>query len=209
MVKPNTPLNAAPLGFPASPEELAIHPDGTPLRIDHAFSWEHPLSAHGMMHNVITNAVKGDPYRIDTLMLFMANMAWNSSMNTMAVRESLNRKDAQGEYMIPFLVVCDAFQSETVAFADLVLPDTTYLERHDTMSMLDRPISPGGLGACAGAAAPGRMQAVSGGAGGAGFAPEVSGLHHGRGWAQVQGVHRLHRELRGPAGHWVFDGLAR
>ena len=28
-----------------------------------------------------------------------------------------------------------------VNFADLVLPDTTYLERHDVMSMLDRPIS--------------------------------------------------------------------
>jgi anaerobic selenocysteine-containing dehydrogenase len=27
------------------------------------------------------------------------------------------------------------------AFADLVLPDTTYLERHDVMSLLDRPIS--------------------------------------------------------------------
>ena len=38
-------------------------------------------------------------------------------------------------------MVCDAFQSEMVAFADLVLPDTTYLERHDVMSMLDRPIS--------------------------------------------------------------------
>ena len=141
MIQPNTPLNAAPLGFPANPDELAINPDGSPIRIDHAFSWEHPLSAHGLMHNVITNAVKGDPYRIDTLLIFMANMAWNSSMNTMAVREMLNRKDAQGEYMIPFLVVCDAFQSETVAFADLVLPDTTYLERHDVMSMLDRPIS--------------------------------------------------------------------
>src|SRR5580765_7870558 len=35
----------------------------------------------------------------------------------------------------------DAFQSETTAFADLVLPDTTYLERHDVMSLLDRPIS--------------------------------------------------------------------
>ena len=99
------------------------------------------MSAHGLMHNVITNAVKGDPYRIDTLLIFMANMAWNSSMNTMAVREMLNRKDEHGEYMIPFLVVCDAFNSETVAFADLVLPDTTYLERHDVMSMLDRPIS--------------------------------------------------------------------
>ena len=141
MIQPNTPLNAAPLGFPASPDELAIHPDGSPIRIDHAFSWEHPLSAHGLMHNVITNAVKGDPYRIDTLLIFMANMAWNSSMNTVAVREMLNRKDGKGEYMIPFLVVCDAFQSETVAFADLVLPDTTYLERHDVMSMLDRPIS--------------------------------------------------------------------
>jgi len=53
----------------------------------------------------------------------------------------LNRTNADGEYQIPFLVVCDAFKSETVAFADLVLPDTTYLERHDVMSMLDRPIS--------------------------------------------------------------------
>jgi anaerobic selenocysteine-containing dehydrogenase len=140
-VKPNTPLNAAPLGFPASPEELALNPDGSPIRIDHAFSWEHPLSAHGMMHNVITNAVKADPYRLDTLMIFMANMAWNSTMNTMAVREMLNRRGDDGEYQIPFLVVCDAFQSEMVAYADLVLPDTTYLERHDVMSMLDRPIS--------------------------------------------------------------------
>ncbi len=38
-------------------------------------------------------------------------------------------------------MVCDTFASETVAFADLVLPDTSYLERHDVMSMLDRPIS--------------------------------------------------------------------
>jgi len=104
MIQPNTPLNAAPLGFPANPDELAINPDGSPIRIDHAFSWEHPLSAHGLMHNVITNAVKADPYRIDTLLIFMANMAWNSSMNTVAVREMLNRKDAQGEHMIPFLV---------------------------------------------------------------------------------------------------------
>ena len=141
MIQPNTPLNAAPLGFPAHPDELAVDAHGGPIRIDHAFSWEHPLSAHGLMHNVITNAVKGDPYRIDTLLIFMANMAWNSTMNTMAVREMLNRKGEDGEYAIPFLVVCDAFQSETVAFADLVLPDTTYLERHDVMSMLDRPIS--------------------------------------------------------------------
>ena len=140
-IKPNTPLGKAPLGWPTQPEDLALDAKGNALRIDKAYTWEHPLAAHGLMHNVITNAVKGDPYSIDTLMIFMANMSWNSTMNTMEVRELLNSKNANGEFKIPFLVVCDAFQSEMVDFADLVLPDTTYLERHDAMSLLDRPIS--------------------------------------------------------------------
>jgi len=140
-VKPNTPLGGMPLGFPASPDDLFLDDDGGPVRLDKGFSWEFPLSAHGLMHNAITNAWRGDPYKIDTMMIFMANMAWNSSMNTNEVRDMLNDKDEDGEYKIPFLIVADAFHSETVAFADLVLPDTTYLERHDVMSMLDRPIS--------------------------------------------------------------------
>ncbi|MDO9251664.1 MAG: molybdopterin oxidoreductase family protein [Hydrogenophaga sp.] len=144
-VKPDTPLDGAPLGWPESPDDLFVDADGQPVRIDKGFSWEHPLSAHGLMHNVITNAWRGDPYPIDTLLIFMANMAWNSTMNTAEVRKMLNDKHTEGEhsgaYKIPFLVVCDAFQSEMTAFADLILPDTTYLERHDCMSMLDRPIS--------------------------------------------------------------------
>ena len=138
---PNTTLNRVTYGYPTRPEELVIDKDGKPLRIDRAYSWESPLAAHGLMHMVITNAVNRDPYGIDTLLLFMANMAWNSTMNTGEVREMLVRKDTSGEYAIPFVVVVDAFHSETVGFADLVLPDTTYLERHDTISLLDRPIS--------------------------------------------------------------------
>jgi anaerobic selenocysteine-containing dehydrogenase len=144
-VQPNTPLAGLALGWPGSPEDLFVDADGNPVRIDKAFSWEYPLSVHGLMHNVVTNAWRGDPYPIDTLMIFMANMAWNSSMNTVEVRRMLNDRNTEGErsgeYRIPFIVVCDAFQSEMTAFADLVLPDTTYLERHDVMSMLDRPIS--------------------------------------------------------------------
>ena len=140
-VQPNTPLDGMPLGWPADPNDLFVDDEGNPVRIDKGFSWEYPLSVHGLMHNVITNAWRGDPYKIDTLLLFMANMAWNSSMNTAKVREMLVDRDDDGEYKIPFIIVCDAFQSETVAFADLVLPDTTYLERHDALSMLDRPIS--------------------------------------------------------------------
>ncbi|MFV1982535.1 MAG: molybdopterin-dependent oxidoreductase [Thiohalomonadales bacterium] len=140
-VKPNTPLGGMPLGWPADPDDLFVDENNKPVRIDKAFSWEFPLSAHGLMHNVITNAHRGDPYTIDTLMIFMSNMAWNSTMNTEQVRDMLNDKNDDGEYKIPFIIVSDAFQSEMVGFADLVLPDTTYLERHDVMSMLDRPIS--------------------------------------------------------------------
>lgn len=138
---PNTPLASPPLGFPMGPEDLVVDDNGEPLRIDKAYSWEAPIAAHGMMHMVINNAVKGDPYPIDTLILFMANMAWNSSMNTAEVQDMLREKDEHGDYKLPFIVTSDAFHSEMVNYSDLVLPDTTFLERFDTISMLDRPIS--------------------------------------------------------------------
>ncbi|MGN6313055.1 MAG: molybdopterin-dependent oxidoreductase [Rhodanobacteraceae bacterium] len=134
-------LNGNPLGYPVSPEDLLVDAHGAPRRIDHAFSWAYPLAAHGILQSVIRNAVKGDPHRIDTLFLFMANMGWNSAMDTAHTRKLLCERDEHGEYKIPHIIYVDAYDSETVAFADLVLPDTTYLERHDCISLLDRPIS--------------------------------------------------------------------
>ena len=60
---------------------------------------------HGLIHNDITNAWRGAPYPIDTLLIFMANMAWNSTMNTVEGRRMVNDKGEDGEYRIPFLVV--------------------------------------------------------------------------------------------------------
>ena len=93
-----------------------------------------------MMHMAIPNAAAGDPYPVDALFLYMANMAWNSSVNPSAAIEALTARQADGSYRIPRVIVADAFASETTAYADLVLPDTTYLERHDCISLLDRPI---------------------------------------------------------------------
>jgi anaerobic selenocysteine-containing dehydrogenase len=137
----NGTLDAAPLGFVHGPEDLVVDAQGQPRRIDHAYSWAYPLSSHGMMHTVIRNAWAGDPYKIDTLLMFMANMSWNSAMNTRETMHWLTDKDADGEYRIPHIIYSDAYASEMVAYADLVLPDTTYLERHDAISLLDRPIS--------------------------------------------------------------------
>jgi anaerobic selenocysteine-containing dehydrogenase len=144
-------LDAGPLGFVHGPEDLVVDADGQPRRIDHAFSWAYPLAAHGMLHTVIRNAhdrnlradagQPGAGSRIDTLLMFMANMSWNSAMNTRQTMQWLTDKDAGGDYVIPRIIYSDAYASEMVAYADLVLPDTTYLERFDAISLLDRPIS--------------------------------------------------------------------
>ena len=134
------PLSGPPLGYLHEPEQLLVDDDGTPLRIDKAYSWEAPFSAHGLMHMVISNAFAGDPYPVDVLFMYMANMSWNSSMNSRGVMDMLTAKTETGDYVIPKIIYSDAYSSEMVAFADLILPDTTYLERHDCISLLDRPI---------------------------------------------------------------------
>lgn len=141
-VKANEPMPGPPLGFTTGPEDLLVDADGNPCRIDKGFSWEHPVSSHGLMHMVIHNAWAADPYPVDTLFLYMANMAWNSSMNTKGTMEMLTDIDEEtGEYKIPHIIYSDAYASEMTYYADLILPDTSYLERWDCISLLDRPIS--------------------------------------------------------------------
>ncbi len=139
-VQPGQPLDGPHLGFVHGPDDLCLDADGNPARIDKAFTWENPMSAHGLMHMVISNAHAGVPYKIDTLFMYMANMSWNSSMNTRGVIDMLTDQDEDGNYVIPNIIYSDAYSSEMVAYADLILPDTTYLERHDCISLLDRPI---------------------------------------------------------------------
>ena len=140
-VTPGKPLDGPHLGYVQGPEDLCLKEDGSPARIDKAYTWENPMSAHGLMHMVLSNAYAGDPYKVDDVFMYMANMSWNSTMNTSGVIKMLTDKDPDtGEYVIPKLIYSDAYSSEMVAYADLVLPDTTYLERHDCISLLDRPI---------------------------------------------------------------------
>ncbi len=140
-IQSSTPLGGPHLGFPHGPQHLLLDENGGPNRLDKGFSWDAPMSAHGLMHMVINNAAQKDPYGIDVLFMYMANMAWNSSMNVPGTLDALTAKDENGDYVIPKIIYADAYYSETVPFADLILPDTTYLERYDCISLLDRPIS--------------------------------------------------------------------
>ncbi|WFU91396.1 molybdopterin oxidoreductase family protein (plasmid) [Rhizobium sp. CC1099] len=138
--KENGALAAPPLGLPQCPEDLLVDEAGEALRLDRAFSWDAPLAIHGLMHMAIGEAHLQDRQEIDTLFLYMSNVAWNSAMNPGDAMHMLTDRNDDGGYRIPFVIYVDAFFSETVPYADLVLPDTTYLERYDCISLLDRPI---------------------------------------------------------------------
>jgi anaerobic selenocysteine-containing dehydrogenase len=108
-------LDAPPLGFIHGPEDLLVDARGQPRRIDHAYSWKYPLAVHGMLHTVLRNAWAQDPAPVDVLFLFMANMSWNSAMNTRETLHWLTDRDAGGEYRIPRIIYSDASASEMVA----------------------------------------------------------------------------------------------
>ena len=112
-------------------------------------------------------------------------------------------------------MVADAFQSEMTAFADLVLPDTTYLERHDAMSMLDRPISEFD-GPCDSVRVPvvpplGQCKPFQEVLVELASRLKLPAFTTAEGSAQVQGLPGLHRPLRNRArlGHRLSHRLAR
>ncbi len=129
------------LGYVQNPDDLLVDEKGNPVRIDWAYSWWFPMTAHGLIHNVIPAAYEQNPYGIEVLMIYMANMAWNSSQNIPYIIEAPTATDPAGNYIIPKVITIDAFYSEQVAYSDLVLPDATYLEQWFALSLLDRPPS--------------------------------------------------------------------
>ncbi len=213
-IKPNTPLPGMHLGFTSGPEDLLIHEDGTPTRIDKAYSWDAPLSAHGLMHMAITNAGEADPYPIDVMFLYMANMAWNSSMNIAATLDYLTAKNADGSYKIGKIIYSDAYASEMVAYADLILPDTTYLERYDCISFIGpsdlRSRRPGRRDQTPSRRTRSQCPWLPGRLDRAWRAPETPWLYECRRNAEIpRRLSRLHRQPRACAGHRPARRLAR
>ncbi len=217
-VQPNTPLDGAPLGWPEGPDDLFVDEHGEPVRIDKGFSWEYPLAAHGLMHNVITNAWRGDPYPIDTLFLFMANMAWNSSMNTVAVRKMLVDKHADGEKRRVQDSVPGRLRRVRVGDDGVRRPDPArhHVPRAARRHVAARPADlgvrrSGRFGARSGGAAHRPVQAVPGRADRAREPARVSRVRQRRRLAQVPRLSRLHRPLRDGAGlgHRLSRRLAR
>ena len=169
------------------------------------------------MHNVITNAWRGDPYPIDTLLIFMANMAWNSTMNTSEVRKMLNDKrrgtrrvqDSVPRRLRRLPVGDDGVRRPRAARHDLPRAPRRDVDPRPADLRVRRADR---FGARAGRAADRRMQAVPGSADRARVAGcKFPAFVNADGSRKFTRLSRLHHQLRDRArlGHRLPVRLAR
>ncbi|MBI5682618.1 MAG: molybdopterin-dependent oxidoreductase [Deltaproteobacteria bacterium] len=99
---------------------------GEIIRIDKASSPEWPM-AETMMQEVAGNHLAGNPYKLDTVIFYQTNPIFSA----------LNCKKWEDALKDIFVIETSPFPSETAVYADIVIPDHTYLERYQ-----DTPIFP-------------------------------------------------------------------
>jgi thiosulfate reductase / polysulfide reductase chain A len=77
------------------------------------------LLAKNMLQEVGPNSLAGKPYKLDTVMFYLTNPIWTAP-NGQVWEEALKEL---------FVIDTSPFPGETALFADLILPDHTFLER--------------------------------------------------------------------------------
>jgi anaerobic selenocysteine-containing dehydrogenase len=130
-----------PLGFVTGPDDLLVDDERHAAAHRQGLFVGGAARLHGLMHTVIGNAAKGDPVPHRHAVPLHGQHGLE-----LVDEHGWHHRHADGEgrgrrLQDPVHHLFRRLFVETVPYADLVLPDTTYLERHDCISLLDRPIS--------------------------------------------------------------------
>jgi anaerobic selenocysteine-containing dehydrogenase len=95
-------------------------------RVDHAGTDRYPLA--GSSYQQLPESIASEqPYPVNALFLYYTNPLF-SSPEVEPVREALNK--------VPFIVSFSPFLDDSSMYADLILPDHTYLERLQDVEMV-------------------------------------------------------------------------
>lgn len=99
-------------------DDYAKSPERKKPRVDKAKTEDWPMVSN-MMQEIAGNHLRGDPYKMDTLMFYMTSPVFSAP----------NPREWEKMMAEVFIIDTSPFPSETSHFADIVLPDHTYLER--------------------------------------------------------------------------------
>jgi thiosulfate reductase/polysulfide reductase chain A len=111
-------------GVKVAPYPLPPYPKSDKPRADSADGSEYPFADEGVTTSIRKATLTGQPYPIKGWFVYSSNLM-HSLPNPRETIEAIQKLD--------LLVVCDTVPGDMAGWADVVLPDTTFLERHDEL----------------------------------------------------------------------------
>lgn len=110
---------------PPYPRVSALRLDGVP--------WKYPLVPLklGVFQEIRDNILSGNPYQAHGWFIFRQN-----PVNSLPER----RKTIEAMSKLEFIVTTDISMNDTAWFSDVVLPEATYLERYDPLSVMGNTV---------------------------------------------------------------------
>ncbi|MDP1648146.1 MAG: molybdopterin-dependent oxidoreductase [Rubrivivax sp.] len=111
-------------GIRIAPFPLPKYPEATKPRADGADAVQYPFADEGITTSIRDATISGKPYPIKGWFVYSTNLM-QALPNEAETIKAIQQLD--------LLVVCDTMPSEMAGWADVILPDTTFLERHDEL----------------------------------------------------------------------------
>jgi thiosulfate reductase/polysulfide reductase chain A len=109
-------------GMKIAPYPLPPYPKSSKPRADAGDGSVFPFADEGVTTRIRHATLTGEPYPVKGWIVYSANLM-QALPNERETIEAIGKLD--------LLVVCDTVPGEMAGWADVVLPDTTFLERHD------------------------------------------------------------------------------
>lgn len=111
-------------GMKIAPYPLPKYPEHSKPRLDGANGDIYPFADEGVTTAIRASTISGKPYPIKGWFVYSANLM-QALPNAAETIQAIQQLD--------LLVVCDTLPGEMAGWADVILPDTTFLERHDEL----------------------------------------------------------------------------
>lgn len=111
-------------GMKIAPYPLPAYPRAGKPKADGSDGARYPFADEGITTSIRDATLTGKPYPIKGWFVYSTNILY-ALPNEAQTREAIDKLD--------LLVVCDTLPSEIAGYADVVLPEATFLERHDEL----------------------------------------------------------------------------
>jgi thiosulfate reductase/polysulfide reductase chain A len=111
-------------GMKIAPYPLPAYPVSTKPKADGSDAAQYPFADEGITTSIRDATLSDKPYPIKSWFVYSTNLM-QALPNREATLKAIDKLD--------LLVVCETIPSEMAGYADVILPDTTFLERHDDL----------------------------------------------------------------------------